>query len=257
MLITFRWREILSHLNNHYHFTNLLRCFWIGFFFNQILLSNIGGDLIRGRCIYKNGVNLKNSILSILIDRLFGIVGLSLIVLSTTPLLPFELNNSILIVVFAVLFIVFTIMVMNVFFTATNWKLIRGLHKLSYEFKSIMFNFSLSIRLVATSFLVHVLGVAMVITLSEGLGLDINWVSILIVTPLVSLLMIIPISIAGWGVREGGMVVGLGFFGVPMESSLALSILYGISTLLVSLPGLLLWIFGKNTIEDNFNNTHV
>jgi len=58
--------------------------------------------------------------------------------------------------------------------------------------------------------------------------------------------MIMPVSIAGWGVRESGMVIGLGYFGVHSESALALSVLYGISTLLVTIPGLFLWLFKEN-----------
>ncbi len=59
--------------------------------------------------------------------------------------------------------------------------------------------------------------------------------------------MCIPISIAGWGIREGVMVSAFGFFGVLPEQALALSILYGLLLLGVSLPGVIIWYFtGRN-----------
>jgi len=57
--------------------------------------------------------------------------------------------------------------------------------------------------------------------------------------------MVIPISIAGWGVREGGMIVGLGYLGVVPEEALVLSILYGFSTLLIALPGGIGWLIHR------------
>ena len=60
--------------------------------------------------------------------------------------------------------------------------------------------------------------------------------------PLASLLMTVPISIAGWGVREGVMIIGFGFLGVTPESALAISLLYGLIMLVISLPGVVIWL---------------
>ena len=56
---------------------------------------------------------------------------------------------------------------------------------------------------------------------------------------------VIPISIAGWGVREGVMVVLLGLIGISSESALALSILYGIILTIVGLMGGIFWLFER------------
>ena len=72
--------------------------------------------------------------------------------------------------------------------------------------------------------------------------LSLKWTGVVIVMPLVTLIMVIPISIAGWGIREGAMVVGLGYLGVIPESALALSVLYGLLLLTIALPGGLIWL---------------
>lgn len=54
---------------------------------------------------------------------------------------------------------------------------------------------------------------------------------------------VLPISVAGWGVREGAMVVSLGWLNVPADAALAISISIGLLQLLVAVPGGALWAF--------------
>jgi hypothetical protein len=51
----------------------------------------------------------------------------------------------------------------------------------------------------------------------------------------------LPISVAGWGVREGAMVVAFGYVNVPAESAFAMSVLFGLTMLMSGIPGSILW----------------
>jgi len=64
------------------------------------------------------------------------------------------------------------------------------------------------------------------------------------VVPPVTLIQLLPVSLAGWGVRETALVVALGAFGVPAEAALATSILLGLCMILAGLPGGLIWLVG-------------
>ena len=66
-----------------------------------------------------------------------------------------------------------------------------------------------------------------------GLDLDVAWLECLVLVPLVMLIMTIPISIGGWGVRETAMVSLFGLVGVPGEGALALSVLLLVGAMLV------------------------
>jgi len=59
------------------------------------------------------------------------------------------------------------------------------------------------------------------------------------------LIAALPIAVAGWGVREGAMIVGYGLFGVPPATALAVSVAFGLATLVFSLPGALFIRWGK------------
>ena len=64
----------------------------------------------------------------------------------------------------------------------------------------------------------------------------------MMIVPPVTLIQLVPVSLAGWGVREAALVVALGSFGVPAEAALAISVLVGLCLILVGLPGGLIWL---------------
>ena len=82
---------------------------------------------------------------------------------------------------------------------------------------------------------------------------------VLLVPPVI-LITVVPVSIAGWGVREGAMVVAFGFIQVPASAAFALSVLFGLTLAVSSLPGSLLWWSSgysmKNVVEDAAAGAH-
>jgi uncharacterized protein (TIRG00374 family) len=254
IIITMRWKKIILHLDVHYTFVTLLRYIWIGSFFNQALPSSVGGDALRGYCLYRDGLSIKNSTLSVLIDRIFGIIGLVLFAMLAFSLLSSQIDSvdlkiGVLITIFGLVVAILSIFSLDLFIKKTNYKVVRGLLSLSHESRKIALNSFSGVRLTMLSVIVHFLSVVTVIILAEGMNMNIQWIGIFTIIPMVSLLMVVPVSIGGWGVRESGMVVGLGYFGVEPEYALALSILYGATVLIVTLPGLLLWSFNKSNYD--------
>src|SRR5450759_2959947 len=73
--------------------------------------------------------------------------------------------------------------------------------------------------------------------LAVSLGVELNvWDSVALV-PVALFAMMIPISIAGWGVREGVLVFLLGSIGIPAEHGFLFSIAYGIAMVVTALRG--------------------
>jgi hypothetical protein len=88
----------------------------------------------------------------------------------------------------------------------------------------------------------HVGVAVMVFLLADALGVRVSLMNCIFLVPLVMLTTLIPISIAGWGVREGAMVVAFGLIQVPRSDALAVSVLFGAMLLATSLPGgVLFW----------------
>ena len=232
-----RWQFVLKCQKITLDYKNTLQILWSGLFFNQAMPSSMGGDVIRGYYLKAQGITLGRATLGVLMDRLFGMVGLILLVLMSLPFL-FELVNDpiartgvLLIslgISFGLLFIFFTDKLPGNF---SHLRVIRVFYSLSQDARQCITKHYNGPIILVISVLIHLISVFAVITIAIGLGLNIEWGGFLLIVPLAGLMMVVPISIAGWGVREGVMVVGFGYLGVVSEVALALSILYGLSML--------------------------
>ncbi len=83
-----------------------------------------------------------------------------------------------------------------------------------------------------------------------ALGVDLPFVVHLFVWALMNFFMLLPVSIAGFGVREASFILLFGLFGVSREASLAASFLALACTLAAIGPGGLVWLscaFGRRT----------
>jgi uncharacterized membrane protein YbhN (UPF0104 family) len=67
--------------------------------------------------------------------------------------------------------------------------------------------------------------------------IDLSFLMLISVTGIILLVSMIPISLAGWGIREAGFIALLVPMGVNSTSALALGVAFGFSQLLSSLPG--------------------
>ena len=78
--------------------------------------------------------------------------------------------------------------------------------------------------------------------LARGVGAQLSVTDAGILIPPVVLLTAVPISISGWGVREGAMVACLGLAGVPSEQALSVSLLLGAISVIIGLVGGAIWL---------------
>ena len=69
------------------------------------------------------------------------------------------------------------------------------------------------------------------------------------VVPLVLFAMVLPISVGGWGVREGAAVALLPIAALTTAQAFAASAAFGLMALLASLPGLALVWTRRRTLE--------
>lgn len=99
--------------------------------------------------------------------------------------------------------------------------------------------------IVGVSALVHLLAGATMWLIARGLDVPVGLVDCLVLMPPIVLVAGMPLSIAGWGLREGAVVAVFGLAGVPVDGALLMSILFGAMLLLVSLPGGLFLALGE------------
>lgn len=254
ILNTLRWQSVLRALDASLGFVNTFKIVYIGIFFNQTLPSSVGGDAVRMYKAYKSGLSLSASVNGVMLERLATVLALLWLVVIFQPFLLERTNISMSAWVFPVLAVLGVLGTGFIMFLdrlpegLRRWRLVRGLAYLATDTRLVFLQARHTLPIIAISMVGHVnVSLCMwVLGLSLGLGDQLNLIDCLVIVPSMLLITTLPISIAGWGVREGVMVAALGFIGISTESALLLSILFGLVVVVTALPGGLIWLASSN-----------
>lgn len=123
-----------------------------------------------------------------------------------------------------------------------RFRIVRASARFATDLRHVLLVPRTAVPTVLLGFTNQITVVAVVAILAAGLRLPVDFVDCLIIVPAALLLSALPITIAGWGLREGAFVVGFSFLGIGTNDALTLSLLFGFLNLIVRLPGGLLWL---------------
>ena len=246
-----RWQVVLHAIGARLGFWRAAELFSIGNFFGQILPGAVGGDAIRMLATRRAGLDLGASINSVLLERAATVYALVLLTTLAEPALIGRLPDGPFIWLFPALTVGATLGLIvqsqldRVPESWTRFRIVRGFGLLAADTRKCFFRPRNGAPVMAVALLGHI-NLAMVVwVLALGLDAPVALVDCLVLVPPVILIATLPISIAGWGTREVAMVTMFGFIGVPSAQATALSVLFGISTLLIALPGGLFWLMER------------
>jgi uncharacterized membrane protein YbhN (UPF0104 family) len=98
-------------------------------------------------------------------------------------------------------------------------------------------------KVAVLSLLVHVLAVVVAWCVVQSIAAPVTFGQIFQLIPPVMLITMLPISIAGWGVREATMGLAFGYAGLMSNEGINVSLLFGAVSFIVGAFGGLVWIF--------------
>lgn len=250
-VVTWRWERVVAAIDRAVLPWRLMKIVVISLFFNQVLPSTVGGDGMRVWLLRGQGRSIGLAFRSVLIDRLMGFFGALLLALTGALYLMAVLEDS------GPGWFLALVSLAGLVLIAAAPLLIRGLGWLPVQavrrsLENIAREVDLLARdkarltiLVGSSILGQIALSGSVFLLAQGLGLSLDPIGVLAVVPGIMIVSAIPISIAGWGVREGTMVVGLGLLGVARGDAALVSIAFGLLSLLLGLLGGVLWLIHR------------
>lgn len=247
-----RWRLVAQAIGVDIPRLEAARILMIGLFFNQTLPSAIGGDAVRVWLVSRAGIKLGKSVNFVLCDRVVALMVLLVIVGLTLPLFyalvgdrTARLGITVLVAGGAVGF--------GLALVAGDWfarlfhrfRLSRPLGALASDFRRAVLAPRTSPPMLLLSALVHLLTIVIALLVARALALQVEFAHCLVLVPPVVLLTMVPVSIAGWGLRESAMVVAFGFVGVAAADALAWAVAFGLAALIGAAPGGVLLILGR------------
>ncbi len=248
-IAAYRWRLIMRLLVFKESVSYYVQSYFKGSFFNQVLPSSIGGDAVRIIDLTQKGYDKKDAFYGIFVDRVVGLVGLLVLNLLATTFFwgAFDSDFSLLIIFIAISGIsgfALLFQLEKITFLA-NYKFLNLFHRLAKRLNNLYADRTLLLKHIAISVVVHLFSVLTIYALAWSIDFHMPFQIFLIAVPPVFLLTIVPISLAGWGIREGAMVGIFMLVGADQTKVLAMSILYGLLLILSSLPGSYFWIKSK------------
>jgi glycosyltransferase 2 family protein len=240
-----RWVLILRTMNAPLDWPAGWRIVIVSTFFNQVLPA--GGDAVRVWMLRRRGEQWSRAISSVVADHFVALLALGAIIFVGMPFLfPRISDGSLLFAIIAVLASVYLGAIALV--TLHRWPpgVVGVLPARIGQFAMLVRAPLLAAEgrwtLIASAILIHLMTVAACYVLAIGLDAPISALDAFVLIPLVILSSAVPISIGGWGVREGAMVAALGLVGIASDKALAISVFLGLGGLIVGLFGGLVWL---------------
>ncbi len=251
-----RWQLLVQALGGKLVYPESLRVTTLTALINQCVPSNLGGDAYRVLMVTRQGMAWKRALLAAFVDRFVALFALAIVallgifvIINTAGAADFAL----LTIVGAgtlVLGVIAAWLILRSRFFRELAKRIEILKRLLDVLADLLNNPAKTGSLVALSLGVHCLTVAVMAIVAINTGLDVPLLAVLGVCAVGLLLARLPISIGGWGVREGAYVVAFSAFGVSREAALAASITYGLTELAMAIVGGLAWLFMTGNVRD-------
>jgi uncharacterized membrane protein YbhN (UPF0104 family) len=220
-----RWQLLARPLGFEQPLWRYAAFYFIGMYFNLFLPTSVGGDVVRAWYLDAGSGRRLNAFLSVLVDRLTGLLMLLALACVAVGLSPVPLQAWIIASVWG------TAACAGMGLVALprlrRWtdrfdrlrRLAEGVHLCFDRPRLLLATTGLALVVQAANVvLVWLVGLAVAAPVPAAY----YWVMV----PMVSLLTVLPVSLNGMGVREGGVLLFLAPLGVAEGTALTLSFLW-------------------------------
>ena len=232
LLLTTRWQLIVAHMGEYIPLGEAYQAFAGGVLYSDFTPGRIG-DFTRA-ILVKERIGIHKGTVSVFIDRYIDIIVLT--GLGITALVIYSSRFASILPLFALIVLVVIFIGVTVLFLQNSWifSLIKKipffnipesashLQKALLEFKNGKKVIAEGIILTLLAWMTHALRILLI---TMGLGYILPLPDLFLILPLISALSLIPVTIAGLGLVEGGLMAVIAGYGVPLSAALSIAII--------------------------------
>jgi hypothetical protein len=235
-LLVWRWQLLIHILGGKVvGFGPLALLLGHSFFIGQMLPSSVGGDVAR-TVLLSRWTGAVAATRSVICDRLLGFAALALLVVPAVPVIT-EMIGSV------APFLTLTICALG---TMTGVALVlaysptygfpwlgRHVATVAGDLQITWRSVKIGLLAMALSIGSSLLGVLLIYAIGSAIGADLGALDSLVLVPSALLVSALPISLGGWGVREGAFVAAFSLVHADPAAVAATSVMFGLTTPLV------------------------
>ena len=249
LLSSWKWQIILRA---HRIKVSLMRIFWlyvVGYFFNTVLPTNVGGDVVRAYSLGKSTGKNAQVFSSVFVERFTGLTVLLFMAIlaffiAIKDLWDVGLSLALLFSVlgyFGLLILVLTPALLHWAKKKIRFKIAQKIISKLEKFQTAILDLreerKTLIFAMANSFLFYLTAVINVYISSLAFNARLSFTDALIITPIVMVVTMIPISIGGIGLAESAYVFTFSRFGLPEAVALSVALFMRLKALIAGLAG--------------------
>ncbi len=255
MVMIWRWVLLLRSSGVSIGVPHAGRVFLVSSFVGSFLPAGVGADAARAYGLSRDAVSGSEALASVAVDRVLGVIAIT--VMATIGIIawpPARHDPRYLGTILALM------LACRAFFSANWWmrtlipstlhehRLVKKLMRLGEALGRYRARRSAIVTVMLWSLAVQILRITQAYYLGLGLGMAVPYSYYLLFMPIGLLMLLLPISISGFGLPQGVIVWLLRPMGVPDAQSFALSTLIVLTGLAGNLPGLWLWLRQRREI---------
>lgn len=254
-LMALRWIALLAPLapGTRPSTATLMRIFFVSTFVGSFLPMSVGSDAVRAWGLSREGITTHESLASVLMDRLLGVVSLLLMAAAGLMLVPALAGNPWVLLAMAATLAACALGVAAVFSARAaavclgrlerlpEGRLRRGAVRLIDALQAYRRHRGVAAGVLAASVAVQVLRILQAWLLGLSLGITAGAAAYFAYVPLIMLVMMLPITIMGLGTSQAAFAFFFAQVGVGPAPAFALSVLFIALGVVGNLPGALLY----------------
>ncbi|MCP4725764.1 MAG: flippase-like domain-containing protein [bacterium] len=266
VLGAFQWSIILRNLEVDLPFRKALGFFYTGLFFNNFLLSFIGGDALRIYDISKSSGKNSHAVSTVFLDRFIGLLTLTVfaVIAAVLSMGMVDLSNVLLIIagIFAVILFVLFFLYSKPFakkFESFGKKIIpKRFHSLISDIYNSYSYYRthpvLISKILIISVFVQSLRIIVHYFMARSIGVEISLVYFFLFIPVITIIILLPIVPGGIGLREFSAVALFQFVGVAGEKAAVFENMAFVVAIICSLPGIFTFILKRHEAKNEIKN---
>lgn len=256
LLGALQWRELLKVQDIHLPAGRVISLYFVGVFFNNFLVSNIGGDAVRVYDLNRLTGEGSRGFAATFLDRFVGLAVLILFSLIAFAINPDLWSPGITIPMGALVLVLGGILtfgfsrrlsgfILSVAERIAPAGVISLLERIRQGFIAYRHAYGTLARVLVIASGVQLSRIAVYYSVSRGMNLSAGFDHFVIFIPLIAIVAAVPISFGGIGVRENLGAILFGRVGVPPAEALAMMFLGYLAGIVASLAGGISFVFRR------------
>lgn len=244
VLSAWRWQLTATRIGVPLRLSYALREYYLAMLVNQLLPGGMLGDAGRAHRHAAQAASRGSAWRAVIIERASGQVAAlvaTLAALTLSPLwlavVPLPVIGALVVTAAACCALFFWLLYRRGAGFSRQNRVTRWLGEFASDLRRGLLAPGVWPRQVGTSLLVVLSYASVMWCAARAIGVDIPAWQLFSLAPVVLAFMLIPFSVAGWGVREGAAASIWLAVGLPAAQGVAVSLAYGVLVLLGSLPG--------------------